>query len=202
MIAALKQFDASFPVENTHQSFLLNKVMKAVADFAMPASRVDIKSEIVISHAEAILELNERSTIFYGDIVSYFEAAISLYNTDPDSFSEKIEQMDNSIILEKIEFIKSKTIEIELINRPVFDSFLKFEKKSKAVKHHKVHSALAAIVEYKKMCSNHSHKAHEFVSILNQFVKNPAFPKSQSLLTEGYINSLAESSASFLNSMH
>lgn len=202
MIAALKQFDASFPAEDTHKNFLLNKMMKAVADFAMPTSRVDITSEAVIRHAEAILELNERSTIFYGDIVSYFDAAISLYNTDPDDFAEKIEQMDNSIILEKIEFTKSKTIEIELINRPVFDSFLKFEKKSKTVKHHKVHSALAAIVEYKKMCSNHSHKAHEFISILNQFVTKPVFPNGQSVLSEGYINSLVESSASFLNSMH
>lgn len=204
MIATFQQFDASFPVEDTHQSFLLNRMMKSVADFSLIRKTESAEVEAILRHAESILELNDRSKIYYSDIIRYFNTAISFYNSDQEQFAAVIEQISNNVIVEKIEFYKSKAIQIELINRPVFESFEKFEKKAKAkgMKHHKVHSALTAITEYKNMCIDHGRKAHDFIAILNQFVVNPSFPNGQSVLSKDYINSLVESSGSYLESIH
>lgn len=202
MIASFDNFNFGFSGGNIHQNLLLNKIMRAVADFAMPATKARVDNETLISYADAILQLNERSAVFFNDITSYFDNIINLYNLHPEELANTFEQLDNEIIVQKIEFYKSKAIEIDLINRPVFDSFIKFEKKAKAYRHPKVNSALSAISQYKKMYFNHQHKVNEFISILNQFVVSPTFPTGQTVLTNEYISSLVASSDSFLKSIH
>lgn len=200
MIATLQQLDFNFPNENSHQSLLLNKIMKAVADFSVIGKSASAELDAAVKHAEAIMELNERSKTFYLGFARGFDQAINLYNTNPEQIESAVGEAGNQAVIERIEFFKSKAIEIDLINRPVFDSFSAFEKRAKKFRHPKVAAALKAIDEYKKMCTDHNHKAFDFVAILNQFVIEPSFPNGQSVLSKDYLNSLIASSESFLGS--
>ncbi|MDP2715511.1 hypothetical protein [Rheinheimera sp.] len=202
MIVALKDFDVSFPGENAHQSLLLNKIMKKVADFAKSSVKVDQNQQALVRQAEAICELHEHTKLAYNQLNNYFVETISRYNADPDDFADQMERYSNDKIVETIEFFRAKLIQMELANTPVFESLEKFEKKAKLVRNAKISNALIVIRRHKELWFDHNVKVGEIISILNQFVECPSFPAGQSVFSRDYISALSSSGAKFLESLH
>lgn len=164
----------------------------------------DREYNLLIDHANAIIELAEATAHASVPLLHFLEEQIIAYNQDHEAFAEFIDRnLKPSDVTKLVEAYKTQAINAEVMAKQVCAKLSKFEKAVKnRAKNELFEKAKLGIVKFKSSHSKVMLLTAEVISILSQFDDNFEFSDADVQFSSNTVDSWPRSSIDELHRLN